>query len=1179
MEDDAEMSDLATISVALRAANDEDTRQALNVQSLRINVEAFVWYVVPSAWMRKAVSFLLAVNPQAQPPATWRQDLAIENKHLVAGVNLPHSGTNGDQRQQFEQKNALLSELKHKNKQEQQSASLRLKSNSVHGRDFVLLGPSAWLLCRKKFGFDYEVACPTLVSRSDPRQQLVVSVPLAGDEVIKIPFPTTGRFPVEALVKTNGDQGVDEMETSVVHPGNVSDDEGDDLVPLIVSDDMANPQDVDSGTVFLLPPSTTSTSPLSFGDNMQGDDDGLLGSDIVRRKPYGSGLGNLGNTCFMNSTLQCLAHTDPLRKYFLSGEYVNDLNRDNPLGTHGELAVQFASLLGEMWADTGRASSTDQNSRYWSGSAVYPRVFKQTLGRYTQQFAGYDQHDSQELAVYLLDKLHEDTNRITVKPYVETPELEVAESDEHAAKKAWELHLKRDDSKVLSFFMGQVKSRVQCCKPECGRVSTTFDPFMFLSVPIPGTSERTLALTFVPLDPSALPCALQITVSKMATIKDVLNKMVTDLKTQSVINSDDSLPLEDLCAVDVFKGNIYKWYTEVDHVDQIGVNDITFVYQLSSLAEVRANAVQSAIHEIDISHLGLHEWGLEIRRFFLDVSTREKLEFGDAWKNQFERYLCSNVLLGFQRAFNPSRGESKARADWYNKTHTFLSRSYKAMASDGVIGPDTSDASLSPVIDEQPLDLLEDASNLSTTFKNAHCRFDIAVLDFCLDKMRAEIVRLERPVTCASPDGALIQIRMSKSGHSKTTDITMPLVLRCPSDATVFNLRESLGKRLIRCLRIDSSFDVNEPTSDSNYKSNSDFEPSKDFGSPGLFILRQVPLKYERKSSMSSNYLLKPLGCVESPSWSETPVVSVAKVSDTAEKAFVAGVVGDQGSVVLEWPSGLLEKHFNMMEYETVNKQPEAADINTASGPKHTTILDCIERFGRMEQLEESEMWFCNRCHEHVQAWKSVATYAAPPILIIHLKRFHYSATTHRRDKIGVFIDFPLEGLDLKEHVLHWKVNEEPIYDCYAVSNHFGGLGGGHYTAYCLNDDGSWAYYDDSRITTNVDPQEVVSAAAYCLYYRRRDVMLGEDYPITLQTPSLHKPVVISDTLNSHDSARDDQAEVSSTTAAMIDDEEGMELDVPDNGSRCTSPMESVEENMDQEPLEERDEGYFPLPQ
>jgi len=242
-------------------------------------------------------------------------------------------------------------------------------------------------------------------------------------------------------------------------------------------------------------------------------------------------------------------------------------------------------------------------------------------------------------------------------------------------------------------------------------------------------------------------------------------------------------------------------------------------------------------------------------------------------------------------------------------------------------------------------------------------------------------------------------------------------------------------------------------------------------------------------------------------------------------------------------------------------------------------------------------VWYCNRCKEHVRAWKQYHLYRSPPILIVHLKRFKYSASTHRRDKINTFIDFPLEGLDLTTQVMHWTEGEKPIYDCYAVSNRkyheeqrrsehlpparphtheafsnlptlclyfpgrkdYGGLGGGHYTAYALNDDGLWCYYDDSRVTTNVDPKEVISDSAYCLYYRRRDVPVGEEFVVNMQTaPCVQiQPAIIRDPVEKGESS-----DGSNSNAAIVDEEERMDVD--DLASRSTSPasaMESLEGN------------------
>jgi hypothetical protein len=169
-----------------------------------------------------------------------------------------------------------------------------------------------------------------------------------------------------------------------------------------------------------------------------------------------TGLNNLGNTCFMNSALQCLSNAVPLTEYFLLEKWKAELNEDNPLGMSGKVAEAYANLVSNLWKPNESRSSS-----------FAPSHFKGTIGRFNSTFRGYAQQDSQELLNFLLDGLHEDLNRIHKKPYTEKPELD-GMPDDHVHSKFWEIHKMRNDSIVVDLFQGTPSLHLPqaCTNPE-----------------------------------------------------------------------------------------------------------------------------------------------------------------------------------------------------------------------------------------------------------------------------------------------------------------------------------------------------------------------------------------------------------------------------------------------------------------------------------------------------------------------------------------------------------------------------------------------------------------------------------------------------------------------------------------------------------------------------------------
>ena len=111
-----------------------------------------------------------------------------------------------------------------------------------------------------------------------------------------------------------------------------------------------------------------------------------------------------------------------------------------------------------------------------------------------------------------------------------------------------------------------------------------------------------------------------------------------------------------------------------------------------------------------------------------------------------------------------------------------------------------------------------------------------------------------------------------------------------------------------------------------------------------------------------------------------------------------------------------------------------------------------------------------------------------------HFQKFFPGSSNNflQREKIDLAVDFPLEGLDITRFVRGGipPGRAPPVYDCIAVSNHMGGMGGGHYTAYARRGAGAkWFEFNDSSVHALTDSalEKISSPAAYIVFYRLRE--------------------------------------------------------------------------------------------
>uniref|UniRef100_A0A671QR32 ubiquitinyl hydrolase 1 n=1 Tax=Sinocyclocheilus anshuiensis TaxID=1608454 RepID=A0A671QR32_9TELE len=718
--------------------------------------------------------------------------------------------------------------------------------------------------------------------------------------------------------------------------------------------------------------------------------------------PGFTGLVNLGNTCFMNSVIQSLSNTQELRDYFHDRGFESEINCNNPLGTGGRLAISFAVLLRALWKGTHHA--------------FQPSKLKAIVASKASQFTGYAQHDAQEFMAFLLDGLHEDLNRIQNKPYTETVDSD-GHQDEVVAEEAWQRHKMRNDSFIVDLFQGQYKSKLVC--PVCSKVSITFDPFLYLPVPLP-QKQKVLTVFYFAKEPHKKPVKFLVSVSKEnSSTAEVLESISRSVRIKP----------ENLWLAEVVKNRFHRIFSPSQSLDTVSSSDLLFCFEVLSKDLAKERVVLLKVQQRPlVPSIPITKCAGCMKP---PASDDEKLKrctrcYRVGYCNQAcqknhwlnHKTTCRPNVENIGLPFLISVPESRLT---YSRL-TQLLEGYSRY-SVNVFQPPFQSGQTSPEASLSHVDLASLASNVSE----------------CQEQE-------EEPSSAGEAEN---QVEQGDSGTAPQTE-TVSVISAAGGDTLSTHTNDSGCCEL--AIKPEAVVTGYQQPSESATGSASQF----------YITVLDSSQKEDRKLEDKGDVIL------------ELP---------------------DDCTLELVWKNNERQKEYVLVRSKELEFDEDPGSATETSRAGHFTLEQCLNLFTKPEVLAPEEAWYCPKCQQHREASKQLLLWRLPNVLIIQLKRFSFRSFIWR-DKINDMVDFPVRNLDLSKFCIGHKgdIQQPPIYDLYAVINHYGGMIGGHYTAYARlpsdknsqRSDVGWRLFDDSTVTT-VEESQVVTRYAYVLFYRRRN--------------------------------------------------------------------------------------------